>query len=437
MSSMIVCKFGGSSVATSEQFKKVKAIVEGDEKRKHIVVSAPGKRYPDDKKITDLFYLAHETVDAGLDIEPILKLITDRYQDIIQDLNLKMDISDEIKDIANKLAHESADYAASRGEYLNGKVMARYLGFDFVDPFLHIFFDSDGHMDCQKSYQSLSKALSDKKNSVIPGFYGQDPNGQVKTFSRGGSDITGAVVARAVNAIVYENWTDVNGLLMADPNVVKSPKVIHEVSYMELRELSYMGAKVLHDEAIFPVREKGIPVHIRNTNEPGCKGTRIVADVSQRPALIVGIAGRKDFEAFYMNKTLMNREVGFGRKLLAIFENHQVSFEHLPSGIDSISVIVKKENVDHCRELIIEDIHNILKVDQLQNFQELALLAIVGEGMAHHPGTAAHIFTALAESGINIRLIDQGASELNIIIGVNNQDYEKAVNVIYSKFLNN
>lgn len=431
MSSSIVCKFGGTSVATAEQLKKVKAIVDADSKRRFIVVSAPGKRDKEDQKITDLLYLAHETAVNQLDCGEILGLVKQRYDEILAGLSLDLDFSKEFAEIKEKMATESTEYAASRGEYLNGLLVAEYLKASYVDPADHILFNSEGHFDEEQSYDSLAKTLTSDGLYVISGFYGRGVKGEIKTFSRGGSDITGAIVARAVKAEVYENWTDVNGLLKADPRIVDQPEMIEKVSYMELRELSYMGAQVLHDEAIFPVRELGIPVHIRNTNNPSSSGTQIVADIGDRDNLIIGVAGRKDFESITISKALMNKEIGFGRKLLTIFENHCVSFEHLPSGIDTISVVVKSENIESCRDTVLEEIQTQLKVDSIQNFHNLAILAIVGAGMANHPGTAAKVLGALANSNINVRLIDQGASELNILIGVTNDDYEEALRQIY------
>lgn len=431
----LACKFGGSSVADAKQILKVKQIVDEDPRRRFIVVSAPGKRNDKDKKVTDMLYVAHETAKAELDPSNVLKLIEDRYQDIITDLGIELDLTPEFEEIKLQLGIESRDYAASRGEYLNGLVIAKALGAEFINPADTIFFGSEGHLDEAKTYEALAEAMSGAGRYVIPGFFGMGTNGRVKTFSRGGSDITGAIVARAMEVATYENWTDVNGLLMADPRIVENPLHVEEVSYSELRELSYMGAQVLHDEAIFPVREIGIPVHIRNTNQPELEGTRIVSKVKHRATPIVGLAGKEDFEAITIQKTLMNKEIGFGRRLLEIFERHQCNFEHLPSGIDSISVIVNSSEIDDKRESILKEISQNLKVDELNNFRGIALIAVVGAGMAYHPGVAATVFSALSNEGINIRLIDQGAMELNIILGVEEKDFKKAIRSIYKAFI--
>jgi aspartate kinase len=433
----IACKFGGSSVANADQIKKIAKIIDADPQRKYIVVSAPGKRNPDDKKITDLLYLAHETAKNGIEPKEVLRLIRDRYDEIISGLGIELDLTSTFQQIAKVIGEESTDFAASRGEYLNGLVIAKYLNATFIDPFDHILIEADGQLNEEITYPSLSSALKGEGRYLIPGFYGRDTKGKVKTFSRGGSDISGAIVARAVQADIYENWTDVSGLLMADPRVVESPLAIPEVSYTELRELSYMGAQVLHDEAIFPAKALGIPVHIRNTNEPSHPGTKIVAQAKHRPFPVVGIAGKKGFEIIYLQKTLMNKEVGFGRRLLGLFEARNINFEHLPSGIDSLSVVIKSEELDQHRKGILEDIQSQLKVDEVKVFPNISLLAVVGTGMAYHPGVAATIFQSLADANINIRLIDQGASELNIIIGVQDDDFNLAINALYKAISKN
>jgi aspartate kinase len=433
----IACKFGGSSVADSNQIKKVAKIIKSNPERRFIVVSAPGKRNDADKKVTDLLYLAHETAKNGLDPKSVLDIIKERYDEIIRGLEMELDLSEEFAEIATTLGSESTDYAASRGEFLNGKVIAHYLDATFIDPYDHIFIESDGQLNEDKTYTSLKKQLEGPGLFLVPGFYGQGENGRVKTFSRGGSDITGAILAHAIHADVYENWTDVSGLLMADPRIVDSPLAISEVSYTELRELSYMGAQVLHDEAIFPAKALGIPVNIKNTNDPDNPGTKIVAKAKHRAFPVVGLAGKKGFEIIYMQKTLMNKEVGFGRRLLGLFEAKQINFEHLPSGIDSVSVVVKSEELDPHRKSILEDIQSHLKVDELKTFPNIALIAVVGSGMAYHPGVAATVFKALADANVNIRLIDQGASELNIIIGVQDSDFDKSINALYSAISTN
>ncbi|MBF0244256.1 MAG: aspartate kinase [Planctomycetes bacterium] len=430
----IACKFGGTSLADSEKIRGVIRIIERDPNRKLIVVSAPGKRTSDDRKITDLFYLAHETAKNNLDHQAILKLIRERFEEIRNNLQLDLDLDEPFSTIAEKIGFEKADYAASRGEYLNGLLIAKAMQADFVDPFDHIFFDKEGYLDSKKTYVSLGKALNHDRRAVIPGFYGQDTEGKVKTFSRGGSDITGAIVARAAGVRLYENWTDVSGLLMADPSIVKNAKPIEEVTYMELRELSYMGAQVLHEEAVFPVRETGIPIVIKNSLRPEDRGTTIAASRESQNLPVVGVAGKKNFEAVFVQKALMNKEIGFARKLLGIFESFGISVEHIPSGIDSMSVIVSKSSLESHREKLLDIIQTQLCPDVLSIDGDLALIAVVGSGMAHHCGTAAKLFSALANAGVNIRLIDQGASELTIIIGVTNDDFSLAIQTIYKTF---
>jgi aspartate kinase len=431
----LACKFGGSSVADADQILKVKKIVDSNPERKVIVVSAPGKRHAEDRKITDLLYLAHETAKNNIDPSEVIKLIEERFNEIISGLDIQLDLSKAFEIIRQEIGNESADYAASRGEFLNGILVAHALEANYIDPFDHIFFTEDHQLDEEKTYAALASKIDPKQRYVISGFYGRGHNGKVKTFSRGGSDITGAIAARAIKADKYENWTDVMGLLMADPRVVDHPRAIDEVSYTELRELSYMGAQVLHDEAIFPVRELGIPVQIRNTNAPDAKGTMIVPTVKHRVVPIVGIAGKENFDIFYIQKALMNKELGFGRRLLEIFESRRINFEHLPSGIDSVSVVVSSKEVDEQRGALKKDLQKILDADEITNFQGIALIAVVGAGMAYHPGVAATVFTALSKENINVRLIDQGASELNIIIGVENKDFSKAINSIYHAFI--
>ena len=431
----IACKFGGSSVADARQIEKVKNIIQADSARRYIVVSAPGKRSPEDQKITDLLFLAWETAKNNLDPSSVITIIADRYQEIIKELGLSLNLNSELDEISQRLKEESPDYAASRGEYLNGILIAHYLGATFIDPASTIFIEHDGSLNEEKTYSALSQALSGDEIFLIPGFFGSDPKGRIKTFSRGGSDISGAIVARAIKADIYENWTDVNGLLMADPRIVDNPEPISEVSYNELRELSYMGANVLHDEAIFPVKKLNIPVHIKNTNSPEQPGTRIVAQAQHRVTPIIGLAGKKGFDAIFIQKTLMNKEIGFGRKLLEIFESNQLNFEHMPSGIDSISVIINQEELEPKKKQVLEEIRQNLKVDDLTTYEGIALIAVVGAGMAYHPGMAATVFSSLADEGINIRLIDQGASELNIIIGVEEADFDNAIKSIYRAFV--
>ena len=434
-----VCKFGGSSVADAGQLRKVRALVEADSERRFVVPSAPGRRSRDDVKITDLLYQIHAAREAGDAIDPLFDRVSERYRKIVADLGLDDDLEPMLAEIHDRIASGAgADYAASRGEYLSGRVLAKLLDRPFIDPAEIIRFDADGRFLSEETQEAVSDRLAREGVGVIPGFYGARPDGSIRTFSRGGSDITGAIVARGVNASVYENWTDVSGLLMTDPRIVDSPRTIDALTYRELRELAYMGATVLHDEAIFPVREAGIPVHIRNTNEPDAAGTRITRGrPGEEPHTgeITGIAGRKDFTILALEKTLMNAEVGFGRRLLSVLERHGIPWEHVPSGIDTLSVVLKDEIMDGRLEDLLGEIRSECEPDSIEVTRGLALIATVGRGMSHVPGTAARLFGALAEAGINIRMIDQGSSELNIIVGVENEDFERAVRAIYAAFV--
>ncbi len=432
--SRIVCKFGGSSVADQNQFLKIKKILNANSKRKVVVPSAPGKRNSGEAKLTDLLYLCHDTAQKKLSVEGPFALIRNRYLEIEKGLGLNANMAEVLEKFRKEIeAGASKDFVASRGEYLCGVLMAAFLGAEFIDPKETIFFDASGRID-SKTYTVLGARMADEnKLYVVPGFYGVDVRGQVKTFSRGGSDISGAIVARAANAELYENWTDVSGLLMADPRIVENPHSLDEVSYREIRELSYMGASVFHDEAIAPVREVGIPINIRNTNRPEDEGTRIVSklpDITKYD--IAGIAGKKNFSMFSLEKNMMNKEVGFARKVLQVFESNGVSIEHIPSSIDSISVVVSSEEIGEKTETVLEDLKRILQPDTLEVEHELCLIAVVGEGMTHQVGMASKVFTSLRDAGVNVRIIDQGASELNIIIGVNNSDYEKAIRALYA-----
>jgi len=438
-----VCKFGGSSVADADQIRKVQAIITSDPDRRYIVVSAPGKRHADDRKITDLLYLCHAHAQQGIAFDDVFNLIADRYRQIAIDLGLK-DVAGQLDDafayIQKQIAQgASADYAASRGEFLNGVIRASVLGFELVHPDdKAIHFDDQGNFEADKTQAALSATLGRTQRAVIPGFYGAMPDGTVKTFSRGGSDVTGAIVARAANASVYENWTDVSGLLMADPRVVDQPKPIDVVTYRELRELSYMGATVLHDEAIFPVRDVGIPVNIRNTNEPDHPGSMIISETQPiaHQGSITGIAGRRNFTVIAIEKAMMNAEIGFGRRLLTVLESNGISYEHTPSGIDTISVIVSDQQLDNKLDKVLKEIDIECRPDKLTAFPDMALIATVGRGMAHTPGMAARLFGALANANVNIRMIDQGSSEINIIVGVENSDFQTAVRAIYDAFVN-
>jgi len=433
----IVSKFGGSSLADSGQFLKVRGILEKDARRRIIVVSAPGKRHVGEAKLTDLLYLCHELVQKGLSMEEPFRLIQNRFLEIESDLKLGAGLSEELATFRKQILEGAErDFIASRGEYFSGRLMSRYLEADFIDPKDGIFFDEAGSLD-PKTYDRLGRLLKDEaKRYVLPGFYGVDVNGGIKTFSRGGSDVSGAIAARAAKAELYENWTDVSGLLMADPRIVNEPHSLDLVSYREIRELSYMGASVFHDEAVAPVREAGIPINIRNTNRPEDAGTLIVSklpDVTHYD--IAGIAGKKNFSMFSVEKTMMNREVGFARRFLEIFESHRVSIEHCPTSIDSMSVVVASEEMGDKAENILEDIRRTLLPDHLEAEHELSLIAVVGEGMARQVGMASRVFKALAEAKVNVRIIDQGASELNIIVGVGNADYQQAIRALYAEMM--
>ena len=432
-----VVKFGGSSLADAKQFQKVGAIVHADPSRIYVVPSAPGKRFFGDTKVTDLLYHCYDLAAEGKDFTDPFREIQSRYNEIIQGLGLKYSLEDEFRAIEENLKKEpNRDYTASRGEYLNGRVMAKYLGFTFVDAAEIIFFDRDGQLDESKTQKKTAEKLSGLKNAVIPGFYGCGFDGKVKTFSRGGSDITGSIVAGACHVGVYENWTDVSGFLVADPRVVDSPAAIRTITYKELRELSYMGAGVLHEDAIFPVRHEGIPINIKNTNKPEDDGTWIVESTCQKSGYtITGVAGKKDFCAVLISKDMMNTEVGFCRKVLQAFEDHGICIEHMPSGIDTMTVVVHESEFMHKEQQVVADIHRLADPDSIEIEADLALIAVVGRGMKAQRGTSGRIFSALAHAHVNVRMIDQGSSELNIIIGVENSDYEKAIRAIYSIFV--
>ena len=437
-----VAKFGGSSLADENQFKKVKAIIEADPDRRYIVPSAPGKRFSEDIKITDMLYRCYDLAKKGENFDEDFALIEKRYNDIIAALSLTLSLADDFSEIKSAMrAKVGRDYAASRGEYLNGKILAEYLGYEFIDAAEVIFFDENGKYAAEHTDYILSERLKNVERAVIPGFYGISANDTIKTFSRGGSDITGAIVAKAAKADLYENWTDVSGFLCADPRIVKNPRPIGIITYRELREPSYMGATVLHEEAIFPVKSAGIPINIRNTNRPEDCGTMIVASVStlreeDNPNVITGIAGKKNFSVITLEKDRMNEEVGFGRRVLEVLERHKICFEHMPSGIDTMSVVVDDLSFTKDKSEIIKDLFDETGADSIDVESGIALVAVAGHGMKNIRGTAAKIFTALAEANINIRMIDQGSSELNIIIGVNNDDFEESIRTIYAAFEN-
>jgi len=433
----IVVKFGGSSLASAEQFKKVADIVHSDPDRKYVVPSAPGKRFDGDSKVTDMLYSCYDTAEAGGDFEEELALIRERYDEIAAGLGIDFDLDREFAVISeNFRVLAGRDYAASRGEYLNGKILAAFLGFEFVDAADVVRFDDAGNFEPGKTNIVLASKLRNIEYAVIPGFYGKKDDGTITTFSRGGSDVTGSIVARAVCADMYENWTDVSGFLIADPRIVSDAEVIETITYKELRELAYMGASVFHEDAIFPVRSEGIPINIRNTNKPDDKGTMIVESTCRRPKyLVTGVAGKKGFASITVEKDRMNEEIGFCRKVLEVFEENDLSLEHMPSGIDTMTVFVHQSEFQNKEQQVISGIHRAVHPDFVELESGLALLAIVGRGMRDTRGVAGRAFSALARKNINIKMIDQGSSELNIIIGVKEKYFEDAITVLYDEFV--
>ena len=433
-----VTKFGGSSLADAAQFQKVAAIIKADPARKYVVPSAPGKRFKNDDKVTDLLYKSYALSSSGQDTAEVFGEITRRYTDIKNELGLITDIESIIAQIKRKVdGGASIDYTASRGEYLNGILLAEYLGFAFIDAAEVILFDSRGVLDADKTNTIMSKRLAREGRAVIPGFYGSGPDGCIVTFSRGGSDITGSLVARAAKADLYENWTDVSGFMVTDPRIVPETRVIRYITYKELRELSYMGASVLHQDAVFPVAQSGIPINIRNTNEPDALGTMIVHQLPkehQSDTVITGIAGHKGYCAITIEKNMMNSELGIGRRFLEIFERNNILFEHLPSGVDTMSAVLNAKAIEGKRESVMTSIQDEIEPDSIEFIPNLALLAVVGHGMASNVGTAGKIFSALGQQNINVRIIDQGSSEINIIIGVDECNLEKSIRTIYDAF---
>lgn len=431
-----VVKFGGSSLANAEQFMKVGAIIREEPARKFVIPSAPGKRFSGDTKVTDMLYSCYDAAGQD-DFEEQLNGIKQRYQDIIDGLGLSLSLEQEFDTIRkNFLAQAGRDYAASRGEYLNGIVMSAYLGFEFVDAAEVVRFREDNTFDDVTTNNLLSERLKASNGAVIPGFYGAREDKTIVTFSRGGSDITGSLVALAVQANIYENWTDVSGFLIADPRIVKNPKSIETITYKELRELSYMGASVLHEDAIFPVRKAGIPINIRNTNRPQDKGTLIVEGTCRQPKYTVtGIAGTDGFASITVEKAMMNSEIGFCRKVLQVFEENDISIEHMPSGIDTMTIFVHKDVFEEKEQQVLAGIHKAVQPDHIELESDLALIAIVGRGMRATRGTAGRIFSALAHAHINVKMIDQGSSELNIIVGVRHDDFKNAIRALYKIFV--
>lgn len=437
-----VVKFGGSSLADANQFRKVADIIKSDEKRKYVVPSAPGKRFSDDIKVTDMLYKCCELAGSGVDFSDDFQLIKDRYNGIISDLGIDMNLDSEFDTIVKELkARPARDYAASRGEFLNGKILAKYLGYNFIDAADVILFDTKGRFLLDETVKLTRQKLRGLENAVIPGFYGRTTEGIIKTFSRGGSDVTGSIIANAVNAEIYENWTDVSGFLIADPRIVDNPDAIETITYRELRELAYMGASVLHEDAIFPVRSAGIPINIRNTNKPEDAGTMIVSndyDFSKESLghTITGIAGKKGFSTINIEKAMMNNEIGFGMKVLNVLYNNGISFEHMPSGIDTMSITVDSSKLEPVREKVLAEIRREVNPDHIEIEDGIAMLAIVGRRMKNTRGTVARVFASMAHARINVKLIDQGSSELNVIIGVSENDFAEAIRRIYDMFIN-
>ncbi len=435
-----VVKFGGSSLASAEQFARVKAIVEADESRKVVVVSAPGKRFKEDNKVTDLLYICHAHIKYNASFDDVFEDIATRYREIAQGCGLTQDLEAEfsaVKASMNKTC--SVDAIVSRGEYLNAKLMAEYLGYTFIDSKDWLCFNYDGKVDFEKSYATLSQLFAHAKKVVLPGFYGAMPDGEIKTFSRGGSDVTGAIAAAALNADAYENWTDVSGILMADPRIVENPRPIEQVTFGELRELSYMGADVLHEETVFPVRQKNIPLYIKNTNDPSARGTLILEDFEteseeDKKRFVTGITGRKHYSILTVTKARMNNEPGFMRRTLKVIEKFGVTVEHITSSIDSFSVVVSTEQVESCLHDMIEELHSAMAPDRVKVDHGISLIAVVGRRMAWNVGVSGQLFATLGQNNINIRMIEQGADEINIIIGVEDKDFKKTIRVLYHSF---
>ena len=432
-------KFGGSSLSDANQFKKVADIILSDETRRYVVPSAPGKRFKEDIKVTDMLYTCNDLAEKGENIDEYFEKIKARYNGIINELGLTdFSLDEEYETVKKNIQNKAgSNYAASRGEYLNGKILAKYIGYEFIDAADVIFFNEDGSFNEDKTNAVLKGLLKTHQRAVVPGFYGSMPDGSVRTFSRGGSDITGSIVARACDADIYENWTDVSGFLMADPRIVDDPEPIEIITYRELRELSYMGATVLHEDAVFPVRTAGIPVQIKNTNDPSAPGTLIVpkTDVIDTKHVITGVAGKKNFSVITLEQDMMNSAVGFGRRVLEVLERRGMVFEHLPSGIDTMSIVLSSSQLEGHRDELMNELFREVEPDCIYIEDNLALLAVVGRGMVSEKGTAARVFKAIAEADINIRMIDQGSSELNIIIGVNEDDLETAMKAIYAEFV--
>ena len=423
-------------MASAASIRKVAEIINSDAERRYVVVSAPGKRDANDIKITDSLYASYAMKNAE-DSYQLFDAVVNRYVELVKDLGVDVDIASTINVYRAKLTTtDRADSIVAMGEHLSAMILAAVLKWDFIDARQLIKFDTKGNFNSEYTNDICGKVLSKHDCAVIPGFYGQSPSGRTKVFSRGGSDITGAIVARAVGADIYENWTDVSGCFVADPRIVKNPRVIRYMSYSELRELSYMGASVLHPDSVFPVRLAKIPINLRNTFKPEDAGTMIVDKVTEHERLVTGIAGKKNFTSILVEKDKMNSEVGFTRRLLSVLEQYNISFEHLPSGIDTMTVVISDSEIRGRIDDVVKDIRESVGPDYIEVQDNLALIATVGHGMSYKPGTAARLFSALSRYGINIRMIDQGSSEMNIILAVKNEDFERTVNAIYEEFIN-
>ena len=419
-------------------FRRVADIMNGDSDRRFLVVSAPGKRFGNDSKVTDLLYAAHDALEAGGDFRAAFKKVRDRFSGIVREIGLAFKIDSVLDECEREIeAEKSRDFTASRGEYLSARIMAGLLNVPFIDARDTVRFFEDGILNDKETFALVKEAIRGKRRAVVSGFYGACPNGKVKTFSRGGSDVSGAIVARAAGADLYENWTDVSGFLACDPRIVENPARIPALSYQELRELSYMGANVLHSEAIFPVREANIPIRIKNTFRPDDEGTDILPAEKYRftGKTVTGIAGKRHFTVIYLEKSLMNAEIGFTQRVLSVLLEYGISFEHIPSGIDTMSLIIDSSLLDGgVLDKLCADIKQTVRPDHLRVFDDIALLAVVGHGMSRNVGTSARLFSAIAASGVNVRMIDQGSSELNIIVGVDGEDYERTVRAVYREF---
>ena len=432
-----VVKFGGSSVATGEAFDKVKKIVTSDKARTAVVVSAPGKRFSGDTKVTDLLYVLHAHVKYNAPYDEVLLKIKERYEEIKAHCNLKIDLDAEFALISAKLSKKtSVDYIVSRGEYLSAKLMAEYLGYEFIDSATCLYFDYNGKVKFEETYEAIAREIATKKKVVISGFYGSDPSGEIKTFSRGGSDITGSIVAAAIGAESYENWTDVSGIMSADPRIVDNPTPIANVTFAELRELSYMGAEVLHEDAVFPVRDKNIPLYIKNTNDIDARGTLVMesfdeTEKDKKEHFVTGVSGKKDFAVLTFVKNGMTEDVGFINKVLSAFGSFSVSVEMVSSSIDTFSVTVAQSEIRDCLHELMTKIDETASPNSVKIENDVSLIAVVGRRLAYNVGIAGRIFTSLGENGINIKMLEQGSDELSIIIGVSNADYKKAIKVLY------